>query len=710
MHQKAIKDDLSAMAEQIREEGQLSKEQLEAIVEAALENGLGGSYEAKVPIMAIGHEILKMNNRGMEWTLEDNPLIELTGLGNALPTGEYEFVEVIDHGGAALTCANGSNVKGARCGKEIRWECRVKHVQTGQEFGVGRICIKEVFGEHPIIEMALLVLSKIEGRVNKVIKMRKLREMIADLIDEIHAIDPTHIFTYTAEKYRKALRTGRGLTTITYKKAEEFKEHWTEEALEELKQKVEEKCQTSSSFRWTIDRAQQNPQSSTKSQPMPKSKRGVKAMQTGIIPKPAPAPIVPSAPPTAPAAPAPAALTMTSTKPQLTGSLDLIQKNSTFGTLIVRIESVDEVLETRRGEVVFCKIEDRSGKYATLGLWIKEIELDPKPDDIFKIENGWCKVYKGTKNITSGMRNGTVEKIWSAGEEEKDPDDPAPVEKKLMFNLEVATEAIKTAAQGNTPMVHFHSFDDPVKKKIVLLTILQLGDEEGHANVDSVIECLHNLGIEAEDSDDLITMLLDDGLLWEPSLGYLSPTPDPDKDKGYLSPTSQPEEEPDPEPEMSLEQRLKHFRTIEAKRRSVPFFIVLNDKVLKEIVTSTPSTKEDLATIPGITPRTIELYGEQIIGVINDKPEVEEITIEDLEPEVIEKHPELVPEVPEDPEPKPRRGTILIENVDLDLLFKHGLVLHGLSKSPWPSTEVKEALDNVVGLLNYTLDRVGEEE
>ncbi len=689
MRQKAMKDDLSAMAEQIREEGQLSKEQLEAIVEAALENGLGGSYEAKVPIMAIGHEILKMNNRGMEWTLEDNPLIELTGLGNALPTGEYEFLAVIDHGGAALTCANGSNVKGARCGKEIRWECRVKHVHTGQEFGVGRICIKEVFGEHPIIEMALLVLSKIEGRVNKVIKMRKLREMIADLVDEIHTIDPLHAFTYTVQKYRKALRTGRGLTTITYKKAEEFKEHWTEEALEELKQKVEEKCHISTSFRWIIDRARQRPESSTKSQPMPKSKRSVQAMQTGIIFKPAPAPIVPSAPPTAPLQ------TMTTTtKPQLNGSLDLIQKNSTFGTLIVRIESVDELLETRRGEVVFCNIEDRYGKYATLGLWIKEIELDPKPDDIFKIEDGWCKVYNGTKNISSGMRNGTVKKIWSAGEKEEDP---APDEKKLMFNLEVATKAIETAAQGSMPTAHFRSFDDGVKKKIVLLTVVQLGDEEGHADVDSVIDCLHNLGIEAADSDDLITMLLDDGLLWEPGLGYLAITPDPEK-----------VQEPELEPEMSLEQRLRRFRNVEAKRRSVPFFIVLNDKILKEIVTSTPSTKEELATIPGITPRLVELYGEEIMEIIRNKPEVEEITIEDLEPEVIENHPELVP--PEDPEPKPgRRGMIMIENVDLDLLHEQKSILAELSGSPFMTAEVTKAIDSVLNLLDYITDQSEEE-
>ena len=690
MRQKAIKDDLSAMAEQIREEGQLSKEQLEAIVEAALENGLGGSYEAKVPIMAIGHEILKMNNRGMEWTLEDNPLIELTGLGNALPTGEYEFLAVIDHGGAVLTCANGSNVKGARCGKEIRWECRVKHVHTGQEFGVGRVCIKEVFGEHPIIEMALLVLSKIEGRVNKVIKMRKLREMIGDLVDEIHTIDPLHAFTYTVEKYRKALRTGRGLTTITYKKAEEFKEHWTKEALEELRQKVEEKCQISSSFRWTIDRARQNPQPSTKSQPMPKSKRGVQAMQTGIIPKSAPAPIVPSAPPTAPLQ------TMTSTKPQLTGSIDLIQKNSTFVTLIVRIESVDAPLETRRGEVVFCKIEDRYGKYATLGLWIKEIELDPKPDAIFKIENGWCKVYQGTKNITSGMRNGTVEKIWSAGEKEEDPD-PAPVEKNLMFNLEVATKAIETAAQGNTPTVHFHSFEDAVKKKIVLLTVVQLGDEEGHANVDSVIDCLHNLGIEAADSDDLITMLLDDGLLWEPGLGYLAITPDPEK-----------VQEPELEPEMSLEQRLRRFRNVEAKRRSVPFFIVLNDKVLKEIVTFPPLNKEELGRIQGITPRLVELYGEEIIGIIHDTPDVEEITIEDLEPEVIENHPELATTNPGPAQGT--RGTFMVENVDLDQLHEDTILLLELSKSPFMGVDVKDALNGVLALLNIALDRVGEEE
>ena len=695
MRQKAMKDDLSAMAEQIREEGQLSKEQLEAIVEAALENGLGGSYEAKVPIMAIGHEILKMNNRGMEWTLEDNPLIELTGLGNALPTGEYEFLAVIDHGGAALTCANGSNVKGARCGKEIRWECRVKHVQTGQEFGVGRVCIKEVFGEHPIIEMALLVLSKIEGRVNKVIKMRNLREMIGDLVDEIHTIDPYHTFTHnTAKKFRRALRTGRGLTTITYKKAEAFKEHWTAEALEELKQKVEDKCQTSSSYRWQLDQTQQRPEPSTKDQPMPKSKRGVQPMQTGIMPKSAPAPIVPSAPPTAPLQ------TMTS-KPQLNGSIDLIQKNSTFGTLVVRIESVDELMETRRGKVVFCKIEDRYGKYATLGLWIKEIELDPKPDDIFKIEDGWCKVYQGTKNISSGMRNGTVEKIWSAGEKEEDPD-PAPVEEKLMFNLEVATKAIETAAQGNTPTVHYHSFEDGVKKKIVLLTIIQLGDEEGHADVDSVVECLDRLGIEPGDSDDLITMLLDDDLLWEPSRGYLTPTPDPDKEK------KEPNPEPELEPEMSLEQRLRRFRNVEAKRRSVPFFIVLNDKVLKEIVTFPPLNKEELGHIQGITPRLVELYGEEIIGIIHGKHEVEEITIEDLEPEVIKNHPELATTNPGPAQGT--RGTFMVENVDLDQLHEDTILLLELSKSPFMGVDVKDALDGVLALLNIALDRLGEEE
>ena len=66
----------------------------------------------------------------------------------------------------------------------------------------------------------------------------------------------------------------------------------------------------------------------------------------------------------------------------------------------------------------------------------------------------------------------------------------------------------------------------------------------------------------------------------------------------------------------STNRALSTGRTERCKRDRVPAFIVLYHRHLRAIATRRPSTLVQLRTIDGIGPTKLELYGEEILAVI----------------------------------------------------------------------------------------------
>jgi superfamily II DNA helicase RecQ len=68
-----------------------------------------------------------------------------------------------------------------------------------------------------------------------------------------------------------------------------------------------------------------------------------------------------------------------------------------------------------------------------------------------------------------------------------------------------------------------------------------------------------------------------------------------------------------------IEKALREWRLVEARRRGVPAFRILTDKVLCEIAITHPATSDELLAIPGIGMSTVEKYGPSIHRIVNER-------------------------------------------------------------------------------------------
>ncbi|HVE45479.1 MAG TPA: ATP-dependent DNA helicase UvrD2 [Acidimicrobiales bacterium] len=75
--------------------------------------------------------------------------------------------------------------------------------------------------------------------------------------------------------------------------------------------------------------------------------------------------------------------------------------------------------------------------------------------------------------------------------------------------------------------------------------------------------------------------------------------------------------DPPATPEIAqAEAALKAWRTDRSRRDKVPAFIVLNDRYLRAVATRRPHTLKELRTVDGIGPTKLDLYGEEILAVL----------------------------------------------------------------------------------------------
>jgi DNA topoisomerase-3 len=68
-----------------------------------------------------------------------------------------------------------------------------------------------------------------------------------------------------------------------------------------------------------------------------------------------------------------------------------------------------------------------------------------------------------------------------------------------------------------------------------------------------------------------------------------------------------------------IEKALRAWRLEEARRRGIPAFRILTDKVLREIAISHPATSDELLAISGIGMSTVEKYGHSIHRIVNER-------------------------------------------------------------------------------------------
>ena len=67
-----------------------------------------------------------------------------------------------------------------------------------------------------------------------------------------------------------------------------------------------------------------------------------------------------------------------------------------------------------------------------------------------------------------------------------------------------------------------------------------------------------------------------------------------------------------------LFERLRVWRSETAASASVPAYVVFTDATLQAIAETRPSTRRELAALPGIGARQLELYGDDVLAAVTD--------------------------------------------------------------------------------------------
>jgi ribonuclease D len=70
------------------------------------------------------------------------------------------------------------------------------------------------------------------------------------------------------------------------------------------------------------------------------------------------------------------------------------------------------------------------------------------------------------------------------------------------------------------------------------------------------------------------------------------------------------------EVELELHERLKQWRKERAQREGIDSSLVLNRRVLLRLAEERPRTREDLARVAGLVAWQLELFGDELLGVI----------------------------------------------------------------------------------------------
>jgi len=73
---------------------------------------------------------------------------------------------------------------------------------------------------------------------------------------------------------------------------------------------------------------------------------------------------------------------------------------------------------------------------------------------------------------------------------------------------------------------------------------------------------------------------------------------------------------PAPKPALQLVEALKAWRLAEARRRRIPAFRILTDRVLGAIAAMRPRDSEALMGIQGVGPKLVERYGTQLLALV----------------------------------------------------------------------------------------------
>ncbi|MGC3997657.1 MAG: ATP-dependent DNA helicase RecQ [Anaeromyxobacter sp.] len=85
---------------------------------------------------------------------------------------------------------------------------------------------------------------------------------------------------------------------------------------------------------------------------------------------------------------------------------------------------------------------------------------------------------------------------------------------------------------------------------------------------------------------------------------------------GRRAPAVEPDADPPDEEALALFERLRAWRSAEARTRGVPAYVVFADATLLAIAQERPADEDGLAAVKGVGPRKLEAHGEAVLAIV----------------------------------------------------------------------------------------------
>ena len=63
-------------------------------------------------------------------------------------------------------------------------------------------------------------------------------------------------------------------------------------------------------------------------------------------------------------------------------------------------------------------------------------------------------------------------------------------------------------------------------------------------------------------------------------------------------------------------QRLREWRLQRSRADAVPAYVVFDNKTIEEIALRNPATRDQLAAVPGVGPKKLEQYADEVLDTL----------------------------------------------------------------------------------------------
>jgi ATP-dependent DNA helicase RecQ len=71
---------------------------------------------------------------------------------------------------------------------------------------------------------------------------------------------------------------------------------------------------------------------------------------------------------------------------------------------------------------------------------------------------------------------------------------------------------------------------------------------------------------------------------------------------------------------LPIEVEIRNWRAEVARQMGVPAYLVISDTAVRAIATQGPQSREQLARLPGVGPRTLAKFANNILAIVADAP------------------------------------------------------------------------------------------